>query len=131
MDFMSWLKRFFSWVPFGKVPEIKAEKLNSMFQDGTRPQILDVRTTLEWRTSHIPGALHVPITDFSSQLARLKLDKNRPTIAICLTAHRSIPAVRTLRELGFHNACQLKGGMRAWWQANLPVEREDTQTTAP
>lgn len=112
----------FWWIPFGKVPEISANKLNNLLQDGSQPQILDVRTGLEWRASRIPGAIHVPITGFSAELAKLKLDKSRPIIAICLSAHRSIPAVRTLREQGFRSACQLQGGMRAWWKAKLPVE---------
>jgi rhodanese-related sulfurtransferase len=122
MRFKAWLKRFFSWVPFGKVPEIKAEKLSRMLNDGSRPQILDVRTELEWRTSHIPGAISTPVTHFSAALAELQLDKNRPIIAICLSAHRSIPAVRTLRELGYRDACQLQGGMLSWWHHKLPVE---------
>lgn len=117
----------FWWIPFGKVPEISADKLNTLRLDSSQPQILDVRTGLEWRTSRIPGAIHVPITDFSAELAKLTLDKNRPIITICLSAHRSIPAVRMLREQGFRNACQLQGGMRAWWQAKLPVESQDNQ----
>ena len=125
MSLMSWIKRFFSWIPFGKVPEIKADKLSRMLQDGTRPQILDVRTELEWRTSHIPGAINTPITHVSAELAKLQLDKNRPIIAICLSAHRSIPAVRTLREQGYRNACQLHNGMLAWWHAKLPVEHAE------
>jgi rhodanese-related sulfurtransferase len=40
-------------------------------------------------------------------------------VAICLTAHRSIPAVRLLRENGFE-ARQLQGGMLAWRAAQLP-----------
>lgn len=130
MSFKAWFKRFFSWIPFGKVPEIKADKLSRMLNDGSRPQILDVRTELEWRTSHIPGAISTPVTHFSAALAELQLDKNRPIIAICLSAHRSIPAVRTLRELGYRNSYQLKGGMLAWWHAKLPVEHRNHETPA-
>lgn len=111
----------FWWFPFGKVPEVSADQLDAMRKDG-RAQILDVRTGPEYRSSHVPGALHTPVTDFSAQLARLQLDKSRPVIAICLSAHRSIPAVRTLQKQGFREACQLKGGMRAWWKEKLPVE---------
>ena len=114
-------RSLFWWIPFGSVADIPAEKLDSLRLGGAEPQILDVRTALEWRASHIPGAINVPITEFGSRLESLNLDRNRPIIAICLTAHRSIPAVRTLRELGFPNACQLHGGMLAWWKAQLPV----------
>jgi rhodanese-related sulfurtransferase len=43
-------------------------------------------------------------------------------VAVCLTAHRSVPAVRLLRERGFE-AVQLSGGMMAWRAARLPEAR--------
>jgi rhodanese-related sulfurtransferase len=42
-------------------------------------------------------------------------------VAICLTAHRSIPAVRLLRARGFE-AAQLAGGMLAWRVAGFGEE---------
>jgi rhodanese-related sulfurtransferase len=113
----------FWWLPFGKVPEIAPKKLDMMRKDrSTRPQIVDVRTGAEWRSGHIAGAIHVPITELGSRIASLQLDRTRPVIAICRAAHRSIPAVRLLQRHGFRNACQLQGGMLAWRQAELPVE---------
>ena len=113
----------FWWIPFGKVPEITAEKLDALRKDG-KAQILDVRTGLEYNAGHVPGAVHTPVTDFSAHLAGLQLDNSRPVVAICLSAHRSIPAVRTLQKNGFRHARQLKGGMRARWHAKLPLGRE-------
>ena len=113
------------WLPFGKVPEISPGKLETMRKEGSaRPQIVDVRTNAEWRSGHITGAIHVPITELGARLASLQLDRTRPIVAICRAAHRSIPAVRLLRQHGFRNACQLQGGMLAWRQAGLPVEGE-------
>jgi rhodanese-related sulfurtransferase len=87
-------------------------------------QIVDVRTHLEFRRSHIEGALHLPITQLSLEgIGRLHLDPNRPVVAICLTAHRSIPAVRVLRKMGY-DARQLRGGMRAWWRSKRACVRE-------
>jgi rhodanese-related sulfurtransferase len=117
---------FFWWLPFGKVPEISATKLDVMRKEGSpRPQIIDVRTGAEWRSGHIAGAIHVPITELDSRIAGLQLDGTLPVIAICRSAHRSIPAVRLLHRHGFRNACQLQGGMLAWRQAGLPVEGEE------
>lgn len=115
------------WWPFGRVPEVSAEQLNQMLQqtDG-RPQILDVRTRMEWSGSCIHGAINVPITELSARLATLGLDKSRPVVAICRSAHRSVPAVRLLRANGYQHAFQLQGGMRSWWQQALPVEGNET-----
>jgi len=99
------------WLPFGKVPEISPGKLETMRKEGSaRPQIVDARTNAKWRSGHITGAIHVPITELGARLASLQPDRTRPIVAICRAAHRSIPAVRLLRQHGFRNACQLQGG---------------------
>jgi rhodanese-related sulfurtransferase len=113
------------WLPFGAVPEISPGDLHARLSSDARLQILDVRTSREWRASRIEGALNAPITSLRAQLAALGLDPRRPTVAICLSAHRSIPAVRLLRGAGFAEVCQLEGGMRAWWKAGLPVVEGD------
>ena len=113
--------RFFDWLPFGRVPEIDAQTLAQQLRDGATPQIVDVRTELEWNQSRIAGAVCVPVTQLEARLASLGLDKNRPVIAICRSAHRSIPAVRLLRANGF-DARQLRKGMQAWWAAGLAVQ---------
>lgn len=112
----------FSWLPFGKVPEVSPEQLHAMIRDGAEPQVIDVRLGAEWRAGRIPGAVHVPVTQLDERIAELNLDPARPIVAICRSAHRSIPAVRTLRRHGFTKACQLQGGMLAWWKAKLPLE---------
>jgi rhodanese-related sulfurtransferase len=91
--------------------------------DATAPLILDVRTRIEWEASRVAGAVNVPVTELNAKLDALALQKDRPTVAICLSAHRSIPAVRLLKAHGIANVRQLKGGMRAWWKAGLPTEK--------
>jgi rhodanese-related sulfurtransferase len=111
------------WLPFGKVPEVSAEALEQLRQTAG-VQLLDVRTLEEWRRSHIPGSINLPITQCTrDHIAALNLDPGRPIVAICLSAHRSRPAVRQLRSMGFVQASQLQGGMLRWWQLELPCER--------
>jgi rhodanese-related sulfurtransferase len=91
---------------------------------GPPPQVVDVRTATEWHRSRIPGAMNVPIQELRQRLDSLSLDAGRPVIAICLSAHRSIPAVRLLRARGFEHAVQLQGGMLAWWKAGYATEAD-------
>lgn len=109
----------FWWWPLGKVQEIHPQQLQEQLQTKRKPQLLDVRTGAEYEQGHIKGARSVPIHRLRGQIDTLGLDPKRPVIAICKTAHRSVPAVRLLRQRGF-DAYQLEGGMNAWRDAALP-----------
>jgi rhodanese-related sulfurtransferase len=110
------------WLPFGTVPEIPATRLANDLALVPPPQLLDVRTAAEFRRGHLPSAVNVPIHELSARLSALALERDRPVVAICLSGHRSIPAVRLLRARGFE-ASQLRGGMLAWRAAGLREER--------
>ncbi len=116
------LKKAFWWVPFGRVPETSAAALARQLKADQAPQLLDVRTAAEWRRSRLAGAVNVPIVELKRRLGGLALDPGRPVVAICLSAHRSIPAVRLLADHGFSDVRQLAGGMLAWWRAGLPTD---------
>ena len=109
------------WLPFGKVPELSAEQLAERLNE---VQLLDVRTRREFLAGHISGARHLAITALNhGTVAALQLDQRRPVVAICRSAHRSIPATRQLIHMGFE-AYQLAGGMKEWWGKNLPTDEK-------
>lgn len=112
--------RLRDWWPFGEVPEIAPAALAARLAAGERLLLLDVRTAREFRTGHIAGAVHVPVQRLAAFLASPALEREVPVVAICKTAHRSIPAVRLLARRGFL-AVQLEGGMDRWRRAGLPV----------
>ena len=80
--------------------------------------VVDVRQPAEWRRGHIHGSLNLPLTQLANRLHRLPNDK--PVVAVCASGHRSALAVRTLQRAGYQ-AENLKGGMRAWTRAGLPL----------
>lgn len=109
-------------LPFGKVPEVDGVTLQqSLNAPAAGPFLVDVRTRMEWQEYHIDGAVNIPVTGLSKRLSELPQNKETEIIAICLSAHRSIPAVRILQDAGFKKARQLKGGMMAWKKAGLPI----------
>ena len=110
------------WLPFGSVPEIDGKELQKQLQSTRSPVIVDVRTQTEFEQGHIAGAVNVPITELKSRLASLKLKKSHPVVAVCRSAHRSIPAVRLFKSADMKDACQLQGGMIAWEKAGLPTD---------
>jgi rhodanese-related sulfurtransferase len=111
------------WLPFGQVPEVRPADLAREMDDEHPPLLLDVRSSVEFAAGHLAGAVNVPVTSLQASLAALELDPGRRVVAICLSAHRSPPAVRLLRRSGL-DARQLAGGMLAWWTARLPSSRD-------
>lgn len=85
---------------------------------------MDVREAAEFRGGHVPGALNVPLTQVESRLAEIPRD--RPVVVHCALGSRSALAAKRLHALGFENVHDLSGGIRAWKQAALPVERDAT-----
>ncbi len=110
------------WLPFGSVPEVRPADLASEVSNGAPPVLLDVRSPAEFASGHIAGAVNVPVTSLSRMLDALAIPADSLVVAICLSAHRSPPAVRLLRRAGV-DARQLAGGMIAWRLAGLPVVR--------
>lgn len=110
------------WLPFGSVPEIEPADLASRLARRPAPQLVDVRTAPEFAAGHVKGALNLPVMALASRLDALGLDPARPVVAICLSGHRSVPAVRLLRQRGF-DAVHLAGGMMAWRARRLPEAR--------
>lgn len=78
-------------------------------------QLVDVRTTNEYRNGHIGNAENI---DFFKQgtfvNAFEKFDKVQPIYIYCQSGNRSQRAARKLVKLGFEKIYDLKGGYNNW-----------------
>ena len=74
--------------------------------------ILDVRTNKEYEGGHIPGSIHVPLSDIGDKIKKLKKDKE--LVVYCQSGNRSIWAIKRLMGMGYKNLFNLKGGYHAW-----------------
>ncbi|MEI7703951.1 MAG: rhodanese-like domain-containing protein [Deltaproteobacteria bacterium] len=85
--------------------------------------LVDVREPEEWASGHIPGARHVPL----GSLLRDPLGGLRPgrarAIFVCAHGIRSLTAAAAAAQRGCEKAYNLEGGLVAWTDAGLPVER--------
>jgi rhodanese-related sulfurtransferase len=45
-------------------------------------------------------------------------------VVVCASGARATRAAGKLRKMGYENTRVLSGGMRAWREANLPVEKK-------
>jgi rhodanese-related sulfurtransferase len=85
--------------------------------------VLDVRDASEFAAGHLPRARHIPLPELSGRLAEIGKYKERAVLVTCRTGPRAGAASRVLKRAGFNAVYQLKGGMVAWQQASLPVEK--------
>lgn len=85
--------------------------------------ILDVREPAETAQGHIARAKLIPLGQLSGRLNELEKFKAKPIIVACRSGNRSANACGILMKHGFSNVYNLAGGMNAWTQANLPVEK--------
>ncbi len=74
--------------------------------------LLDVRVNKEYAQGHIPGAVHVPLSEIGDKLKKLKKDKE--VVVYCQNGSRSVWAIKRLMGMGFKNLWNLKGGYNAW-----------------
>jgi len=74
--------------------------------------LLDVRTNKEYEGGHIPGSIHVPISEIGDKIKKLKKDKE--LVVYCQNGNRSIWAIKRLMGMGYKNLANLKGGYLAW-----------------
>ncbi|MBG6133361.1 rhodanese-related sulfurtransferase [Aquimarina sp. EL_43] len=78
-------------------------------------QLVDVRTSYEYNTKHINGAINIDFfkqTTFKSSFN--KFDKDEPLYVYCRSGNRSKKAAVLLAKTGFKNIIDLKGGYIAW-----------------
>ena len=86
------------------------------------PLLLDVREYPEFAAGHLKGARLIPLGEIERRAG--ELPKDQPIVAMCRTGRRSAEAAATLAGLGYANVNQLAGGVMAWEQAGLPLEKE-------
>ena len=85
--------------------------------------VLDVRDPAEYAAGHLPKARNIPLKDLPGRLGEIGKYKDRAVVVTCRSGPRSGSACRVLKQAGFGSVYQLKGGLNAWQQASLPVEK--------
>ncbi len=86
--------------------------------------VVDVRPTPDYAKGHIINSVNVPMNGFSKQINSLEKHKDKPVIVSCRSGAQSSQACAQLRKAGFSEVYNLRGGILAWQNANLPLSRK-------
>lgn len=84
--------------------------------------LIDVCEPAEYAAAHAAGARSAPLGSLETSKA-LPSNKALPVVVVCQTGARASRAAAILRKLGYENAKVLAGGLAAWREANMPIEK--------
>jgi rhodanese-related sulfurtransferase len=96
------------------IPQLSPTELARWRADSARPQplVLDVREPWELAICHVEGATAIPLGQVAARAAELPDD--RPIVCVCHHGARSQHAALLLRNAGFGDVYNLRGGIAAW-----------------
>lgn len=104
-----------AWVTEGyetdHVPLLSAKEVHEKLETGEFT-LLDVRSTEEYETEHVPGAINIMAMDLRTRYA--ELDPEGSYIAMCRTGKRSSLACSILKQHNFRNIYNAAGGITGY-----------------
>ena len=83
--------------------------------------IVDVRTSFEYKSGCVPGALHMPFIVTPVKAFSLKKNKSQKLVIYCEHGPRAYFAAIFFKLAGFKDVNFLKGHMYTWRKRDLPL----------
>jgi rhodanese-related sulfurtransferase len=103
----------------GPISDVSVHDLHAANRQGAL--VLDVREPFEYAEGRVPGSLLVPLATVSFRAGEWA--KDEPVYIICRSGNRSLVAAEVLVAAGYRNVRNVAGGMLAYEEAALPIER--------
>lgn len=105
------------------VKQVDATEATRLYnkQDGL---FVDVRSEADFNKGHLPAAVHVADGQLEPRHKRLQKHKQKPVVVYCGNGMAAGRAGKKLKQEGFEQVLQLKGGYDGWAAAGLPTERK-------
>jgi rhodanese-related sulfurtransferase len=105
------------------IKEVSIDDVKKMIDTKENVIILDVTDKHEFEGGHIPGAINISRGTLEFKVAQIIPDKNSKIIVYCGIDLRGPLATRTLNDLGYNNAVNVAGGLKAWKAAGYPLAK--------
>jgi rhodanese-related sulfurtransferase len=108
------LYRKFATLKNPNVKNISAEEAHQLIKSNKNMIIIDVRTSGEFKSGHIPGAKSIPVNEIDSRINELVKYKDTPVLVHCASGGRSPAAVRVLLKNNFSKVHHMNRGLADW-----------------
>ncbi len=108
-----------------QVQQLEPAAVAALASSQTPPLLLDVREAIEYtgELGHVRDSVLIPLKELTARANEWQDWKHKQVIAICRAGVRSTTAAAILVSLGFERVSNMKGGMLAWNDQRLPVNR--------
>jgi hydroxyacylglutathione hydrolase len=106
---------------YDRVPAVHAAELVRRIESKENFTLLDVRTIEEYRSGHLPNAVHLYVGELPNQLKGVPPD--RPVTTFCGSGERAIIAASILKQGGFKDVEDSLGSMAACQAIGCPIEQ--------
>jgi hydroxyacylglutathione hydrolase len=100
-----------------RITQLAVVDLKSTLSRGGKPELLDVRSPKEWRSTRIPGSTNIPLEKLPVRFS--KLARSKPLVVLCEDGYRSAVASSWLQSKGFESVHYLIGGMCAYGMVSV------------
>ena len=105
-----------------RVREITVGDVKRKLDEGEKFRFIDVREDHEWQKDHAAGAEHLGRGIIERDIENLSSDKDAEIVLYCGGGFRSALAADNLQKMGYKNVLSMAGGIKAWREADYPVE---------
>ncbi|GAA1438963.1 MAG: rhodanese-like domain-containing protein [Nocardiopsis sp. BM-2018] len=102
---------------------IDAAAVRALIETNPDTLLVDVRTPAEYESSHIDGAINLPLGQVDRHLERITQDAGGQMVLICQSGSRAEQCQGKLTKAGLEETVVMSGGMNAWTAAGAPVIR--------
>jgi membrane protein DedA with SNARE-associated domain/rhodanese-related sulfurtransferase len=111
-----------------RVARITAGELSKLFEEGKRPVVVDVRSSVDRAQDarFIPGALVMEIAEVEKSLEQLPVEREIVFYCNCPNEASAAHVAKKLMDLGYTRVRPLHGGLEAWVAAGYAVEQRQT-----
>ena len=103
------------------IKEVSIDDVKKMIDTKENVVILDVTDKHEFEGGHLPGAINISRGMLEFKVAQIIPDKNSKIVVYCGLDLRGPLATKTLNDLGYNNAVNMAGGLKAWKAAGYPL----------
>jgi len=94
--------------------QLSPAELNNMMNSEQEFVLIDVRTAKEHDAGFISGSMWLPRGFIENKIQNVCKNPDAVIVVYCSLGGISLLAAKTLQELGYKNAFNIKGGMKAW-----------------